>query len=71
MYMSYSCSLFLNKGKKCECLCNDDNNSDINNAVDNNTNNKQNWISKSIEINNGFSRGISVTGHHLIQVKIF
>ena len=57
--------------KRCECLCNDDDNNDINNDVDNNTNNKQNRISKSMKLNNGFSHGISVTGHNLIQVKKF
>ena len=41
MYMTDSCSLFLNKGKNM-CLCNGDDNNDINNDVDNNTNNKQN-----------------------------
>lgn len=35
--MTDSSSLFLNRGKRCECLCNDDDNNDINNDVDNNT----------------------------------
>lgn len=50
---------------------NDDDNNDISTDVDNNTNNKQNRKSKSMKINNGFSHGISVTGHNLIQVKYF
>lgn len=42
MYMTDSCSLFLNKGKNVlKCLCYDDDNNDIND-VDNNANNKQN-----------------------------
>ena len=31
MYMTDSFSLFLNKGKICKCLCNGDDNNDINN----------------------------------------
>ena len=63
--------IFKERKKGVNVSVNDDDNNDINTDVDNNTNNKQNRIGKSMKINNGFSHGISVTGHNLIQVKYF